>query len=81
MDKADKPDRGWHYWRRWTRPDVPRPGWEKEQVIEAFREWQDVEHYFHEVTDPGLVDHAIYLLKAAEEKYRACLMRARNPGA
>ena len=72
---ADKP--AW----RWGQPDVPRPGWDKEQVAEAFREWRAIEQYFQQVTDPGLDDHAIYLLKAAEEKYRVCLQEARHRGA
>ncbi len=76
---ADKPSARWP--RRWSQPDVPRPGWDKEQVAEAFREWRAVEQYFQQVTDPGLVDHAIYLLKAAEEKYRVCLQAARHRGA
>ena len=66
-------------WRRLREPDVPRPGWERDQVAEAFREWKAVEDYFQQVSDPRLVDHAIYLLKAAEEKYRLCLIRARHP--
>jgi len=78
---TDKPRAAW---LRLSRPDVPRSGWEREeleQVRAAFREWRAVEQYFQQVSDPSLVDHAIYLLKAAEEKYRACLVRARSRGA
>ncbi len=81
MQITDKP-RG--PWPRRSRPDVPRSGWEPEeleQVRAAFREWRAVEQYFQQVTDPSLVDHAIYLLKAAEEKYHACLARVRSRGA
>jgi hypothetical protein len=69
------------WWNRWKQPDVERPGWEEEQVRHAYAEWQAMERYFQEVTEPALVDQAIYLLKAAEEKYRHCLRIARNPGA
>ena len=35
----------------------------------AKEEWQDAKRYFDEVTDPRLIDHAIYRIEAAEKKY------------
>lgn len=67
--------------QQWKRSDVARPGWEKDQVREAYEEWKAMEQYFHQVTEPRLVDRAIYLLKAAEERYRHCLEQARKPSA
>lgn len=68
-------------WGRWRRPDGFRPGWERRAVVEAYEEWQTIEQYFQQVADPDLIDHAIYLLKAAEEKYHICLGRVRKTGA
>lgn len=34
--------------------------------------------YFHESTDPELIDHAIYLMEAAKKKYSYFLKKARQ---
>lgn len=39
------------------------------QVAVAHREWQVAEDYFQTVSDPALVDHAIFMLEAAKRKY------------
>lgn len=39
------------------------------QVEAAQREWQATEQYFQMVSDPELVDHAIYAMEAAQRKY------------
>lgn len=44
----------------------------------AYKEWTDAERYFNNVTDPDLVDHAIYSLRAAEQKYSYFLKKARS---
>ncbi len=38
-------------------------------VNRAYREWEQSKALFEEVHDPGLVDHAIYAMQAAEQKY------------
>ncbi|MGE5675778.1 MAG: DUF2508 family protein [Mycobacterium leprae] len=40
-----------------------------EQVNAAHREWEAAQSYFEMVSEPELVDHAIYNLEAARRKY------------
>jgi len=49
----------------------------EEVVQEAWREWQAARAYFDTVSDPDLVDHAIYLVEAAERKYGYLIKRAK----
>lgn len=49
-----------------------------EAVDEARREWQTARAYFDTVSDPALVDHAIYVMEAAEKKYMYLLRLARE---
>jgi len=57
------------------RPPTPR-----ESISRAREEWLAAKNYFEMVSDPDLVDHAIYLLEAAERKYMYLLKRAKNEG-
>ncbi len=47
-------------------------------IEEAKRDWQEARAYFNTVTEPELVDHAIYALGAAEKRYVYLLKRARE---
>ncbi|HHV61359.1 MAG TPA: YaaL family protein [Firmicutes bacterium] len=49
-------------------------------VEKARREWLLAKSYFNSVTDPDLVDHAIYAARAAEKKYIYLLKKARQEG-
>lgn len=50
-----------------------------DQVIdEARKAWLQARHYFNNVTDPELIDHAIYEIVAAERKYMYLLRLARE---
>ncbi|MGM9571081.1 MAG: DUF2508 family protein [bacterium] len=40
-----------------------------EAVKAAKREWETAELYFNEVTDPDLVEYAVFILEAAKRKY------------
>lgn len=51
-----------------------------EEVEAARREWLGYRAYFDCVSDPELVDHAIYAVQAAERKYMYLLRRARMAG-
>jgi len=51
-----------------------------EDVERARKEWASARAYFDAVSDPELVDHAVYLLKAAERKYLYLLKKARDAG-
>lgn len=39
------------------------------EIREARKEWNSAKKYFNSVTDPDLIDYAIYLIEAAEAKY------------
>lgn len=47
-----------------------------ELVNKAKEEWQDARKFFGEVTDPDLIDHAIYRMESAEKKYMYLLKLA-----
>ncbi len=49
-----------------------------EAIDEARREWQTARSYFETVSDPALVDHAIYVMEAAEKKYIYLLRLAKE---
>mgnify|MGYP001354017597 FL=1 len=47
-------------------------------VEEARQEWKSAREYFNIVTDPDLIDHAIYALEAAEKRYVYLLKKIRE---
>ncbi len=47
-------------------------------IEEAKRDWQAAKNYFNSVTEPDLIDHAIYAMEAAEKRYVYLLRRARE---
>lgn len=47
-------------------------------IEEAKKEWQEARAYFNTVTEPDLIDHAIYTLGAAEKRYVYLLKKARE---
>jgi len=47
-------------------------------VEQARQEWEQAKSLFNEVTDPELVDHAIYAMESAERKYIYLLKQARQ---
>lgn len=49
-------------------------------VEQARREWVSAQSYYNSVSDTDLVDHAVYLMQAAEKKYTYLLKRARSEG-
>ncbi|SFL96655.1 DUF2508 family protein [Pelosinus propionicus] len=49
-------------------------------VEEARQEWLNAQHYYNSVSDQDLVDHAVYLMQAAEKKYVYLLKKARQEG-
>ncbi|MGE5589638.1 MAG: YaaL family protein [Bacillota bacterium] len=48
-----------------------------ELVEQARQDWLAAKSYFESVSDPDLVDHAIYLVEAAETKYMYLIRKAR----
>jgi hypothetical protein len=51
-----------------------------EVVEQARREWLSAQRYYNSVSDSDLVDHAVYLMQAAEKKYVYLLKKARSEG-
>ncbi len=49
-------------------------------VEQARREWLAAQNYYNSVSDTDLVDHAVYLMQAAEKKYVYLLKKARSEG-
>lgn len=49
-------------------------------VIKAHEEWQSAEKFFHSVSDPDLIDHAIYRLEASKARYVYLLKQAKAEG-
>lgn len=43
-------------------------------------EWKQAQIYFNNVTDPDLIDHAIFYMGATEKKYVYLLKQARENG-
>jgi hypothetical protein len=51
-----------------------------EDLEQAWREWKHARLYFNNVTDPDLIDYAIFYMGATEKKYIYLLKRAREIG-
>lgn len=49
-------------------------------VEEARRELLNAQYYYNTVSDQDLIDHAVYLIQAAEKKYIYLLKQARSAG-
>ena len=49
-----------------------------DEVKEAHQEWMKAQKYFECVTDPELVDHAIFSEEAARRKYIYLLKKAKS---
>ena len=49
-------------------------------VEEARKEWLNAQEYYNTVSDQDLIDHAVYLMQAAEKKYMYLLKQARHTG-
>ena len=67
---------------RWNHLEMERetvPGL-LESLEAARREWKYANLYFNCVTDPDLIDHAIFYMGATEKKYIYLLKRAREEG-
>ncbi|GAW93631.1 YaaL family protein [Calderihabitans maritimus] len=76
-------------WKWWLEVFGGKGGFEQEtvspkllpltEVIErAHAEWLAAKNFFEEVTDPDLVDEAIYRLEATEKRYMHLLRQAKQ---
>ena len=51
-----------------------------EILTEARDEWMQAQNYFDNVSEPDLVDYAIYRLEAAKKRYTYLIKQARISG-
>lgn len=51
-----------------------------EEIVKAHQDWIKAQNYFQSVSDPELVDHAIFVEEAARRKYMYLLKRAKKQG-
>lgn len=49
-------------------------------VNNAQHEWRTAEQFFENVSDPDLIDYAIYKVEAAKSRYRYLLKKAKEEG-
>ncbi|MEC9488610.1 MAG: DUF2508 family protein [Halanaerobium sp.] len=49
-----------------------------QELIQARTEWMTAKKYFNSVSDPDLIDYAIYLIEAAEAKYSFLLKKKKR---
>jgi len=49
-------------------------------IRSAHEEWKNAESFFQNVTEPDLVDHAIYRMEAARTRYTYLMKQAREMG-
>lgn len=52
----------------------------QQAINRAHEEWKSAEQFFHTVSDPDLIDHAIYRLEAAKSHYMYLLKLAKREG-
>jgi hypothetical protein len=51
-----------------------------DSIEQARQDWLDAQNYYNSVSDSDLVDHAVYMMQAAEKKYTYLLKEARREG-
>lgn len=51
-----------------------------EIIEQARQEWHNAQAYYNTVTDQDLIDHAVYLMQAAEKRYMYLMKKAREEG-
>ncbi len=89
-------DKTWNYYKNQVIPKIKRVyhyfdldgkkqinSKEEELLLELKNTKQELEYaknYFNNVTDPELVAHASYLLKASDQKYSYLLSKAKRNG-
>ncbi len=51
-----------------------------ENIRQAHEDWRNAESYFQTVTDPDLIDYAIYRVEASRTRYTYLMKLAREMG-
>lgn len=50
---------------------------EEESVRTAYREWEDAKNFFEYVSEPELVDYAVYAIETAKRRFLYMLRQCR----
>ena len=50
----------------------------KQEIKKAHHQWVEANQYFHNVSDPKLIDHASYKIQAARTKYMYLLNKVKE---
>ncbi len=51
---------------------------DEERIRKAYREWEDAKNFFEYVSEPELVDYAVYAIEAAKRRFLYMLQRCRQ---
>lgn len=73
----------WEKWVSLSQASPPEPSEEQKFLAEldkAHQEWRLAQERINQLTTPELIDHAIFVLEAAEKKYSFFLRKAREKG-
>jgi hypothetical protein len=49
-----------------------------ERIRSAYREWEDAKNFFDYVSEPELVDYAVYAIEAAKRRFLYMLRQCRQ---
>lgn len=49
-------------------------------VKDAMKEWNEAEKFFENVSEPDLIDYAIYRIEASKKRYMYLLKKAKEKG-
>ncbi|MFC4768510.1 DUF2508 family protein [Effusibacillus consociatus] len=78
---------GKHFWSKWMfwmeGENKEEPSEEEKffaELQQAHKEWVLAQQRIDLLADPELIDHAIFVLEAAEKKYNFYLRKAREKG-
>jgi len=51
---------------------------DEEEIKSAYREWEDAKNYFEYVSEPELVDYAVFAIEAAKRRFMYMLRKCRT---
>ena len=70
--------RDWMFYAEAARavPAVSRT--ERDQIAAALQQWKEATRYFENVSDPDLIEFAIYEMEASKRRYLCLLKRAQQ---
>lgn len=51
---------------------------DEDRIRRAYREWEDAKNFFEYVSEPELVDYAVYAIEAAKRRFLYMLRQCRQ---